>query len=275
MIIWLSCAGVAFFIVGMPMIICPTQNVFSAAELSAHNGKGSDAYVAIRGFVYDLGAFAPNHYPSIIPVKSILSYGGLDVTSLFPVQVSALCNGVDGSVDPSILLDYTSTNTSGSANVISTTDTNWKYHDFRYFNNDSRVDWFWEQTVTLKANYKKGNLGYTAKYVAELADKRQSIAIIHGKVYDFTKYITSGGALPQKVKYNETIPDINTNFMEPLVVDLFRARAGQDVSKYWDDLKISTDVRKRMDVCLRNLFYVGDVDTRKNPPSASLPSISY
>src|SRR5262249_15844926 len=40
--------------------------------------------------------------------------------------------------------------------------------------------------------------------------------------------------------------------------------AGQDVTKYWDALTIDPGVKSAMHVCLDNLFYVGDVDTRSS-----------
>lgn len=263
MMIWTSCLFVAFFIVVFPMLICPKQYVFSAAELTSYNGKGSSAYVAIRGQVFDLSEFAPTHYPSIIPQKSILHYAGLDATALFPVQVSALCQGVDGSIDPSVQLDYTTTNTSGSADVISKTDTNMKYHDFRAFTNDSRPDWFYEQMMMLRSNYKKGNIGYTPQYVKKLADKQESIAILNGRVYDFTKYL-AGGRRVVAPAGQDPPTDVNINFMEPLVVDLFQQKAGGDVTKYWNALAIDGAMRDRMQLCLDNLFYVGNVDTRNS-----------
>ncbi|KAG0652887.1 Myosin chitin synthase 1 [Hyphodiscus hymeniophilus] len=264
MMIWFSCLFVAWFIVIFPRLICPKQSVFSAAELTSHNGKnGHSAYVGIRGQVFDLGEFAPSHYPSIVPQKSILAYAGLDATSLFPVQVSALCQGVNGTVDPSIQLDYTNTNTTGSASLISSTDTNPQYHDFRAFNNDSRPDWFFEQMMYLKANYKVGNIGYTSSYVHKLATKLDSIAILNSRVYDFTKYLQGGRRV--EVKAGETAPDdVNTNFMDPLVVDLFQQKAGSDVTKYWNALALDEGMRSRMQLCLDNLFYVGDVDTRNS-----------
>ena len=264
MMIWISCLFVAWFIVVFPMLICPKQHVYSASELTSHNGKkGASAYVAIRGQVFNLGDFAPSHYPNIIPQKSILAYAGLDATSLFPVQVSALCQGVNGSIDPSVQLDYTTTNTSGSASVISSTDTNMKYHDFRAFTNDSRPDWFFEQMEMLRANYKVGNIGYTPKYVSTLADKLESIAILNSRVYDFTKYLQGGRRVV--VADGQSPPDdVNTNFMDPLVVDLFQQKAGEDVTKYWNALAIDDAMRQRMQLCLDNLFYVGDVDTRNS-----------
>jgi chitin synthase len=265
LMIWFFCLFAAFFIVVFPQLICPKQNVFSAAELSSYNGKSGSpgAYVAIRGQVFDLGAFAPNHYPSIIPEKSILAYAGLDATSLFPVQVSSLCQGVTGNIDQALLLDYTTTNLTGSATLISANDKNAHYHDFRHFNKDYRGDWFFEQMMMLRANYKKGNVGYTPQYVSKLKDKQQQIAILNGRVYSFTAYQKGGRRV--QVPAGEEIPtDIDRDFMDPLVVDLFQQKSGQDVTKYWDALKLSNEVRSRMQVCLDNLFYVGNVDTRNS-----------
>ena len=264
LLIWLSCAFVIFFIVIFPQLICPKQYVYSAAELSTHDGKGKDsAYIAIRGNVFDLGAFAPSHYPFIVPQSALKKYAGVDATSLFPVQVSALCQGKDGSIDPAVQLDYTNTNTSGSANTISLTDTNWKYHDFRYFTNDSRPDWFFEQMVMLKGNYKKGEVGYTPQYINTLSKKQKSIAILNNRVYDFTAYIQGGRTL--RAPPGQSVPTgIDTDFMDNSVVSLFQQRSGQDVTKYWEALNIDDALRSRMQLCLDNLFYVGTKDTRNS-----------
>ena len=264
LLIWFSCSFVVFFIVVFPRLICPKQNVFSAAELSSHDGKGKhDAYIAIRGQVFDLGAFMPNHYPSIVPESALEKYAGVDATSLFPVQVSALCSGTSGKIDPTLQLDYTSTNTSGSANVISTTDLNRKYHDFRYFTNDSRPDWFTEQMIMLRGTYKKGEIGYTPSYVHKLSTKQKSIAILNKRVYDFTTYIAGGRTL--RAPPGQSVPDnVDTDFMDQDVVNLFQGRSGQDVTKYWENLNMSPDMRSRMQVCMDNLFYVGTTDTRNS-----------
>ncbi|KAJ4524957.1 hypothetical protein HRR83_000598 [Exophiala dermatitidis] len=265
LLIWLSCGLVVFFIIVFPELICPKQNVYSAAELSAHDGKGKhSAYVAIRGQVFDLGAFMPNHYPKIIPQSSLKKYAGVDATGLFPVQVSALCQGKDGRVDPTVQLDYTATNISGTAAVISSTDANRKYHDFRYFTNDSRPDWFYEQMIMLKANYRKGSIGYTPQYVKTLAKKSKSIAILNDRVYDFTTYNEGGRSV--RAPPGEEVPSgVDTDFMDSLVVDLFTQRAGHDVTKYWNALPLDPGLRSRMQLCLDNLFFVGVTDTRNSP----------
>ena len=264
LIIWLSCGFVVFFIIFFPEIICPKQNVFSASELATHNGKGkANAYIAIRGVVFDLGAFMPNHYPSIVPQSSLKKYAGIDATDLFPVQVSALCQGTTGSVDPSILLNFSPSNISGSASVISSSDPNALYHDFRYFTNDSRPDWFQEQMLMLRANYKKGYIGYTPKYVSQLADKSMSIATLNGRVYDFTDYV-KGGRRIQAPPGKSVSGSVNADFMDPLVVNLFQENAGEDVSKKWELLNLAPVERQRMQLCLDNLFFVGESDTRNS-----------
>ena len=268
LIIWFSCLFVVFFIVVFPQLICPRQHVYSADELSAKNGKGgASAYIGIRGEVFDLGAFIPHHYPgpTIIKEPELMKYAGIDATDLFPVQVSALCPGVDGSVDPSIQLSFQPSNVSGSANVISAGDPNAQYHDFRYFNgNDQRPDWWYEQQKTLRALYKKGDVGYTPQYVSTLANKQfMSIAILNGMVYDFTDYVKGGRRL--QAPNGTTIPsNVNSNFMDPLVVNLFQQNAGHDVSKNWASINLAPDVKANMMTCMQRLFSVGAVDTRNS-----------
>ena len=266
-IIWLSCIFCAFFLVVFPRLICPTQHVYSAAELSSNNGKdGASSYIAIRGQVFDLGAFLPHHYPSYLPQKMLTQYAGEDITALFPVQVSALCQGTsDSGINPEVTLDFKSTNTSGSVTTISNTDLNAGYHDFRYFTNDSRPDWFSEMMIMMRSSYKKGNIGYTASYVSKLADGGKSVAILNGRIYDMTNYIANGRQLVAPPGQTVTGTGDDVNFMDQLVVDLFQQKAGDDVTQYWDNLVLTAAEKSRMMLCLDNLFYEGDVDTRNSP----------
>lgn len=264
LLIWLSCCFVVFIIVGFPRLICPTQHVYSADELSSNDGKdGNPAFIAIRGEVFDLGEFLPAHYPPIVPQEALLKYAGIDATSLFPVQVSALCQGKSGEIDPTVLADYAPTNISGAASVISSTDQNAKYHDFRYFTNDSRPDWFYERMSYLRGNHFKGHLGYTYEYLETLASKSQYIAILDGHIYDFTDYL-KGGRRTVPPDGEEVPDDADVNFMDDLVVSLFQQRAGQDITKYWQELSLDPASRDRMWKCLNNLFFVGKLDTRNS-----------
>ncbi|KAG6373006.1 chitin synthase-domain-containing protein [Boletus reticuloceps] len=122
-IIWFICACAVFVIAVLGVVICPTEHVFNTSELASHSYSNSvnNVYAAIRGEVFDLTQVASTRQRvvSIIPTKSILQYGGQDATNLFPVQVSALCNGVSGSVSPWVQLS-----------AANTMDLNAQYHDF-------------------------------------------------------------------------------------------------------------------------------------------------
>ncbi|KAJ5287302.1 Chitin synthase 8 [Penicillium angulare] len=269
-IIWFACGAAVFMIVAFPGLVCPTQHVYSKGELSTHNGKGSESsFMSISGVVFNLGDFIPNHYPKVVPSKSLKTYAGTDGSPLFPIQVSALCQGVDGKVDPSVPLDYRSNSNDSSSSTSTTTgtDANAKYHDFRYWvtGDDSGADWYYEQMVMLRANYKKGYVGYTAKYMKSQADDDDKmIASIHGKVYDMTYYM-AGPRIPRFPKgVNKSTSGIDTNYMSPLITELFQEKSGTDITKYWDDLNFDVALRNRMQVCMDNLFFVGHVDTRNS-----------
>ena len=266
LLIWFACAFVVFFIVVFPQLICPRQHVYSAAELSSHDGKhGHNSYVAIRGEVFDLGAFIPTHYPTIVQQSALKKYAGVDATALFPVQVNALCVGKGNKkIDDSVQLSYAPANVSGSATAISKDDPNASYHDFRTFQNDTRRDWWFEQQKILRANFKKGDVGYTPGYVSQLASKKQMyIGILNDRIYDFTDYLKGGRAT--RVRPGKPQPTgVDTDFMDPLVSELFRQRAGHDVTKDWEALPLSPTDRKNMQTCLDNLFRVGSTDTRNS-----------
>lgn len=271
MIIWFACGVAIFMIVGFPGLICPTQDVYSVGELSTHNGKkGASSYIAISGVVFDYGDFMPTHQPDIVPQKALKNYAGTDASALFPLQVSALCQGVDGRVHPSVPLDYRSNLNVTSTSSASTNgmDSNSKYHDFRYWmgtGDDYQPDWYYEQMRYLRANFKKGYVGYTSQYMKTLADdKDKMIVSINGKVYDMTYYI-AGPRLPRfPPNTNGSSSDINTDYMSPEIVTLFQQKTGGDISKYWNDLDMDADLRSRMQLCLDNLFFVGHVDTRNS-----------
>ena len=217
----------------------------------------------MRGVVFDLSAFMPAHYPNIVPEKTMLHYAGKDVTALFPVQVSAMCQGKDGSIDQSVQLSFQSTNYTGQTSMTSSNDPNAQYHDFRWATDDYRPTWLTGQMLNLEQNYWKGTVGYTPKTLNKLAGKDTYIAHIHNRVYDLTTYI-NGGVPPQfPPGYNGDRPSPDSqNYMDGSVVNLFQQNSGKDITRDWQGLGIDAGMRQRMQLCLDNLFYVGDLDTR-------------
>ncbi|KAI8646031.1 chitin synthase-domain-containing protein [Parasitella parasitica] len=262
LLIFFLSAAMVIFIVFFGPLICPHQDVYSLSELQGKTDKDS-AYVAIRGEVFDLTKFAPHHWASeVIPDNVIYDYAGKDATNLFPVQVSALCDGTTGRIPEELVLDF----------QVNLTDRNAAYHDFRFFTNDYRPDWYFEQMVYMRKNYRLGFMGYEpadilrqANNVVNVGDisTHRSWAILHGDVYDLTYYLM-GGRAPRAPEGITPPANLDLNFMDNSIVQLFRQLAGTDISNHFDALPISEDLRVRQLVCLRNLFFVGKLDTRRS-----------
>ncbi|KAI9267805.1 chitin synthase-domain-containing protein [Sporodiniella umbellata] len=261
-LIFLLSAAMVVFIVFFGPLICPHQDVYSVSEIQSKSDKKS-AFVAIRGEVFDLTKFAPHHWASeVIPDEVIFEYAGKDATNLFPVQVSALCDGITGRIPEELVLDF----------QVNLTDKNAVYHDFRFFTNDYRPDWYFEQMVYMRKNYRLGFMGYEpsdilrqATNVVNVGDinTHRSWAILHGDVYDLTYYLM-GGRAPRAPEGSVPPSNLDINFMDNSIVELFRQLAGTDISKHFDALPITNDLRSRQLVCLRNLFFVGKLDTRRS-----------
>jgi chitin synthase len=91
MIIWFICACAVFVIAVLGVVICPTEHVFSTSELASHSitTNPNNVFTSIAGEVFDLTQIAATHQRivSVVPVKSILKYGGAPADAIFPVQV--------------------------------------------------------------------------------------------------------------------------------------------------------------------------------------------
>ncbi|GAA5861276.1 hypothetical protein JCM8547_008542 [Rhodosporidiobolus lusitaniae] len=262
MLIWLLCGSAIFVIAILGNLICPTEHVYNTQELNDHSytNDPDNMLVAIRGEVFDFTSFAPHHVPgdAVVPTKTVEKLGGQDLSDYFPVQVSALCNGVDGTVSPYITLENTNTSASSVSSVA-------KYHDFRAYQTDYRPDWYYETMVYLRYNYRKGFMGYSHGTVKKEAnDKGYNIAIIDGSVYDMTDYIAAGGGGIRTPDGTAAPSGTDRAFMSDSIVNLFRQNAGTDISSKLKGLNLDEATMARQRVCLRNLFFIGKVDNRNS-----------
>ncbi|KAH9903379.1 glycosyltransferase family 2 protein [Cubamyces lactineus] len=258
MIIWFICACAIFVIAIISPLICPTEHVFNSQELAQHSEQNNpnNVYTSIRGEVFDLTRITSDHVRTVtvVPSKSILKYGGTSADNIFPVQVSALCNGITGSVNPYVVL--TSSNN---------TDVNAQYHDFRSWTTDPRPDWYFEQMTRMRWTARVGYVAYSSKQIKSMASTGHSIGVYRGFVYDFTTYLTSPPSVAT-LPNNAVAPgNIDTQFMHQSILDVFQHSAGGDVTKQIDGLNIGDDVLDRQRVCMRNLFMIGKLDTRNSP----------
>lgn len=260
LLIWFIMGCTIFVIAGLGQIICPRQHVYTVSELNSHNYKDNpgNTYVSIRGEVFDLSTYWQVH-STVVPVVNsntgVKPYGGQDVSQLFPIQVSALCSGTNGGVNPLV-----------TADTVNVTDPYARYHDFRYFTNDSRPDWYLEQMTMLRSRWRVGWMGYTKKDLKSMAGKGRIVGIIDGYVYEMTNYINQGGgSIASHIPDGYAAPtQQDTQFMSGSVTDMFKYNSGKDVTALFNDLgrSIGSDVLSWQRDCLRNIFVIGQVDTR-------------
>jgi chitin synthase len=92
LIIWFICLCAVFVIAILGLLICPTQHVYNQSEIQEHSSTSdpNNVFTTIRGEVFDLGIISATHQRivSVVPVKSLLKYGGTSADNIFPVQVS-------------------------------------------------------------------------------------------------------------------------------------------------------------------------------------------
>ncbi|KAF8428889.1 P-loop containing nucleoside triphosphate hydrolase protein [Boletus edulis BED1] len=212
-----------FVIAVLGVVICPTEHIFSTSELASHSFSNSvnNVYTAIHGEVFDLTQVASTHQRvvSVIPTKSILQYGGQDATNLLPVQVSALCNGVSGSVSPWVQLS-----------AANTTDLNTQYHDFRAVSNNSHPDWYFESMTIMHWNNRVGYMGYTPQEISSMANTNgRALGIYDGLIYDLTEYVNFGPSV--QGPHGEVAPSADSQFMDSTLVNLFKYSSGQVLTK--------------------------------------------
>ena len=254
--VWFICGCAVFVIAVLGNLICPRQYVFSPSEFAGHTG--TDAFTAIRGEVFNLNTIIGMHQSAVdvVPAKSLQKYAGVDATGIFPVQVNALCNGIDGVVSPWVQLDDGNN-----------TDVNAQYHDFRTFHSlDARPDWYYESMWVMRSKARKGFLGYTGSGVQDLLSDGRSVATYNGGVYDVSTYIRQGNRGVLKAPTGQRAPDgTDAQFMHNAVIDLITSNPGGDITAKFDNLPLSADVLERQRVCLRNLYFIGKVDNRNSP----------
>jgi len=212
--------------------------------------------------VFDLGNFMQAHYPNIVSDYALERFAGADASGLFPVQVSAMCQGVDGSIDPAVQLTYQSANYSAQTSSSSAASVYAQYHDFRWATTDYRPTWFTTQMLYMRKNYYKGTIGFPPSYVKQLAEKNSYIAYMDNRVYDLTQYVAGGTAPQYPPGYNNNGSLPNLKYMDASVVDLFTQHSGNNIINHWNDLELDAEMKSRMKLCLDNLFYVGNLDTR-------------
>ncbi|PVU98142.1 hypothetical protein BB559_001769 [Furculomyces boomerangus] len=249
-----------FVIIGLGLILCPKQHVWSIDELSGHN-VDKDAYISIRGTVYDISKFIKqNHGVSPFPTADqMLLFAGNEVNYSFPLAIKTACPQLfDENVDTnnSLYLSYDITQMPDGYQ-------NWFQHKVapsKVYKHMSDTNFYFDDVLPTMNKYKKGSIVWKYKQVNDWhTDYGMYWRVINGEVFNLADYFyTINNPISQ------TQPAYN--FLDPKIVSLFddSGSLGTDLSAQWKLLNIDQDTLNKNYNCMKNLFFVGKVDTRQS-----------
>ncbi|KAI9629017.1 hypothetical protein H4Q26_018368 [Puccinia striiformis f. sp. tritici PST-130] len=235
LIIFLMCGSVLFVILGLGKITCPNlAKAWTPNELGFHATE-SDFYVGVRGQVFDLAKFWRGPHSDITgqPVTNsdMLSLAVQDLTNYFPVPLKLACLNVLVDTVNLQFENWTATvpntvHVSGSGQVVKASA----------LGNDK---WYTKKFLPFMTNFYKGPIVYTRKLIAGLADNRWLVSIMNRN--------------PQ------------FQYIDKSITDLFQQQPGKDITKEINGLPMSDADKSASLTCLRNLFYLGDINFRELP----------
>ncbi|KAJ2402152.1 hypothetical protein GGI23_000916 [Coemansia sp. RSA 2559] len=247
---------VLFFIIGLGLIMCPKQYVYTMDEVAGHTER-SDAYVAMRGRVYDITNFLNQEHGrsrgGASPEDMIL-YSGQEINASFPLTLRAACPELVSAQDDPHWLMY----------LKSDIETEMAFpfiHRAGSLANSKelmRQDFYYRAALPKMRPFRVGDVVWDLAHVQAMHRKAgQFWRIINGEVFNMGPYFQTRDA-------PENIDAKKWHFLHRLVESIFEDAGARDtdITKYWNMLPLPRRVRQANYRCLKSLFYVGRVDTR-------------
>ncbi|KAJ2359062.1 hypothetical protein GGF43_000383 [Coemansia sp. RSA 2618] len=252
-ILW---AFVLFFIIGLGLIMCPKQYVFNMDEVADHTER-SDAFVALRGKVYDITNFLNQEHGKSrggASPEDMIMYSGQEINASFPLSLRAACPELVAPHDDPNWLMYLKSD-------IEIEQSFPFLHKAGGLANSKmmmRQDFYHKYVLPKMRLFKVGDVVWETKYIRSLHHRGGMYwRVINGEVFNLDPYFATRDA-------PENVDQKKWRFLNRLVESIFEDAGARDtdITKYWNMLPLRKSVRQANYRCLKNLFYVGKVDTR-------------
>ncbi|KAI0268292.1 glycosyltransferase family 2 protein [Gloeopeniophorella convolvens] len=257
-LIFLMNAIVIFYIVEFGRLLCPDFNkAWSIHDVGEHTGK-NDYWVAIQGQVYDLTNFIQRQHSDISgepsnAQDSLDALAGQDLTDYFPPPLVLGCPSLVN--DPNLVLQN-----QNFSPVIPTALHNSGVQQRAQGTKLDASDWYTSRFLPTIKQYRKGPLVVSSgaiKSAANDADNPRIWAVWEKSIYDLTDYFFTINA-----NTGNTGP---FTFLNSDLTDIFQQQPGQDITKPFNEAlaKLDANTAQQNIQCLKNMFYVGERDFRK------------
>ncbi|KAJ2351519.1 hypothetical protein GGF43_004010, partial [Coemansia sp. RSA 2618] len=251
-----------FIIIGLGLILCPKEYVWTLDDVSGRNTDKS-SYVALRGTVYDITDFMKQKHgtPAYTSTKDLImqSFSGNDINASFPIPVRVACpQFVTAKDDPNYLYFYP---VSGASEV-DPDQANMFQHTMNRDPTSKELqdpNFFAKYALPTMEKFKKGGVVWKFDWINSMyKDQSKYWRVINKEVFNLQPYFDAAkGGLNVNKKYN-----ILDSRLEAVMDQGGYGTA--DVTKDWDAISWDAATRASNYNCMKNLFYVGDVDDRQS-----------
>ncbi|OMJ29028.1 Chitin synthase 6 [Smittium culicis] len=257
-LIFYSWVVLLFVIIGLGFVLCPKQNVWTQNDILGLNTP-KNAYISLRGNVYDISNFMNQRHgnPYYPTSDQLLFFAGFETNSSFPITIRTACPGlVDPSLDPNNNSYLTPKEVDENVgflfkHTVGSSPTSDELND---------PDFYSKYVIPKMNTLKKGKLVWDYKILNSYhKDQGLYFRVINGEVFNFGDYFFNSQSAINK---NNPL----YNFLDKTFTNLIDdgGAGSTDMTKQWVSLTFSDDVRLATYNCMKTLFYVGEVDTRKS-----------
>ncbi|KAJ2723206.1 hypothetical protein GGI07_002775 [Coemansia sp. Benny D115] len=251
-----------FIIIGLGLVLCPKEYVWTMDDVAGKNTAKS-SYVAMRGSVYDLTDFmkqkhGDSAYKST-PDIMLQIYAGQDINASFPIPARIACpQFVTEKSDPNYLYFY-------PVQGASEADAN-QANMFQHTLNRDPIskelqdpNFYAKYALPTLKKFKKGGVVWKFDWINSMyKDQSMYWRVINKEVFNMQPYFdASKGSLNVNKKYN-----ILDSRLEEIMDQGGYGTA--DITKDWDALPWDQGTKLANYNCMKNLFYVGEVDDRQS-----------
>ncbi|KAJ2744080.1 hypothetical protein GGI20_003251 [Coemansia sp. BCRC 34301] len=252
-----------FIIIGLGLILCPRQYVWTMNDVNNINSR-SKSYMALRGNVYDITDYIRQngHGTSARPARTdqLQLYAGLDVNASFPIAARAGCPKlVTEKADPLYQMVFP---VQGSTSNIDQATAFLFVHSAR---NDptskllSNQRFYYDTFLPKMKKFKKGGVVWKYDWINSMyKEQSQAWRVIGKEVFNLQPYID---AIEYAGNLNKKYNILDAKFLDIVKQDGY---GSADITESWNGLGWDVATRDANYECIKSLFYVGTVDDRQS-----------
>ncbi|KAJ2648618.1 hypothetical protein IWW40_003804 [Coemansia sp. RSA 1250] len=247
-----------FIIIGLGLILCPKEYVWTMEDIAGHNSP-DDAYVALRGRVYDISEYVnQKHGTSSYPASKdlMMMYAGQDINVTFPLAVRTACSAlVSSKTDPKHSMYLTV----ADINAMQTFPFTHKVGTLSSSKELSDQSFYARYVLPTMNLFKKGDVVWDYDWVKSMhKDQGKYWRVINKEVFNMEDYFAT---------INSPVNSDNKwRFLNSHIENIFddKGAGSTDITNEWERIPWGARERQANYNCMKNLFYVGKVDDRQS-----------